>query len=451
MRLFQLTTRILMAATASILFFTSCVKNENTNNSFIKTQELKNLNSDLATQWINLSLELTRKTPGFTSPVAARGYAYLSLGLYEVLVPGMSGYSSMQGKFQGFPKGTMKNPNDFGEISWQASLNECAYQLCKKIYINTTPEANQEIEKLYQKVITDLVSTTSNEILNNSKNYGSAQANALFNYSITDNQSESYLTNYSSSYVAPQGEGVWSPSVYTNKRPLQPFWGEVRTFSKHNIREMEMNAPPEFSDEKSSVFYSYALEVRNTVINLNRQDEIVVKYWNEDLEGTITPAGHMLAILGEILKSQSKDLGFAAFSMMKLATTLHDATIAAWKTKYTYYTMRPETYIRQYIDHDFLSLSNATATPEYSSGQAAVASAAAEILGSLFDYNYAFTDRTYEYRKDIDGSPRAYQSFQDMADEVLSSNLLGGIHYRFSLKAGQKQGIEIARDFSAIR
>ncbi|MEO6190015.1 MAG: vanadium-dependent haloperoxidase, partial [Saprospiraceae bacterium] len=443
MRLFQLTTRFLMAATAGLVIFTSCVKNEITNDSFTKVAELKNLDSKLAVSWIQLSFELTRKTPGFSSPVAARTYAYLGLGMFEALVPGMPAYGTMQNKFQGFNKGTMKNPNSYGEISWAASLNETMYQLCKQFYANSTPEALTEVDKLYTKTLNELSITINQEILDNSKKYGSDQAEAIIKYADSDNQSGAFLNNYPVNYKGPQGEGLWSPSVHSNKRPLQPYWGDVRTFAKHGIDEMKMIAPPEFSEDKTSVFYSYALEVRNRTDNLNRFDEDLVNYWNEDIEANITPAGHMLSILCQNLLSENKDLGFAVFAFMKLSTAMHDATIAAWKTKYTYYTMRPETYIREFIDAEFLSLSNATATPEYSSGQAAVASAAAEILGNLFGYNYGFTDVTYEYRKDINGSPRAYTSFQDMAEEVLNSNLLGGIHYRFSLEAGQKQGIEI--------
>ncbi|NOT38397.1 MAG: hypothetical protein HOP11_13580 [Saprospiraceae bacterium] len=451
MRLFQLTTRILMAAMAGLLFFTSCVKNENINYSESKTQQLKNLTNDLAVQWMNLSMTLTKETPGFTSPVAARSYAYISLAMYELIVPGMSNYRSMQGVLQGFDKGSMKNPNSYGEISWEASLNECMYQLFQKMYINTTPQAKAEIDNLYNKLQSGLLEQYGADVLNNSKNYGADKAHAIFNYSVSDGQSEAYLNNYISSITTPNREGIWSPSVNSNKNPLQPKWGDVRTFVKHSSEEMQMVSPPEFSDEKTSSFYSYALEVRNRAENLNYSDEIMVKYWNDDNEGDITPSGHMLAILCQNLQIENKDLGFAVFAMMRLATVMHDATVAAWKTKYTYYTMRPETYIRQYIDNEFLSLSNASSTPEYSSGQAAVAAAAAEVLGSLFGYNYAFTDRTYEYRKDIDGSPRAYQSYQDMAEEVLNSNLLGGIHYRFSLEAGQKQGIEIAKNYNAIR
>jgi len=451
MRLFQLTTRFAMAAAAGLMIFTSCVKTENSSDALTGGQEVKSLKSNMANEWMNLSFELTKKTPGFTSPVAARTYAYLSLGMYEVLVPGMVGYSSMQGKFQGFNRGSMKNPRTYGEISWNASLNEAMYQMSKRFYQNSTPSAIAEIEKLYNKNLAEFSSSMSAEVLDHSRQYGNDQAKALLAYAETDQQSEAYLNNYPSGYLLPKGEGIWSPSVNPHKRPLQPYWGNVRTFARHSPAGLEMVSPPEFSEETSSLLYAYALEVRNKVENVTRQDEVLVNFWNDDQEGTITPAGHMLAIMNQINVVQDRDLGSAVFGYMKLATTMHDATVAAWKTKYTYYTMRPETYIRQYIDGQFLSLSNATATPEYSSGQAAVVSAAVEVLGSVFGYSYAFTDRTYEDRKDIDGSPRSYPSFQDLADEVLNANLLGGIHYRFSLEAGQKQGIEIAKDFNAIR
>jgi hypothetical protein len=61
-------------------------------------------------------------------------------------------------------------------------------------------------------------------------------------------------------------------------------------------------------------------------------------------------------------------------------------------------------------------------------------------LGSIFGYNYSFTDATHFYRKDIDGNPRTYKNFNQMAEEIALSNLYGGINYRFSLEAGLKQG-----------
>jgi hypothetical protein len=345
----------------------------------------------------------------------------------------------------------MKSPGAFGEIDWEVSLNHAMYQLCKKFYGNSIPAAFAEIEKLYNKNQNIYLVSLDQKIIQNSIRYSDYQANALYSYSVTDGQEESFLNNYPGTFSPPQGQGLWTPGSSTNKKPLQPFWGDVRTFAQHSLGDMEMSAPPDFSGDSSSLFYSYALEVKNKSENVDRYDEVTFNFWNDDQDGQIAPAGHMLSILNQIIQLENKDLGFAAFALMRLSTTLHDATVASWKTKYTYFTIRPETYIRKYIDKSFVALGNANSTPEYSSGQTAVASAAAEILGSLFGYNYSFTDQTYVHRKDINGNPRTFQSFQDMALEVFNANLLGGIHYLFSLEAGQKQGIEIARDFSAIR
>ena len=209
MRLFQLTTRFAMAAAAGLMIFTSCVKTENSSDALTGGQEVKSLKSNMANEWMNLSFELTKKTPGFTSPVAARTYAYLSLGMYEVLVPGMVGYSSMQGKFQGFNRGSMKNPRTYGEISWNASLNEAMYQMSKRFYQNSTPSAIAEIEKLYNKNLAEFSSSMSAEVLDHSRQYGNDQAKALLAYAETDQQSEAYLNNYPSGYLLPKGEGIW--------------------------------------------------------------------------------------------------------------------------------------------------------------------------------------------------------------------------------------------------
>ena len=69
---------------------------------------------------------------------------------------------------------------------------------------------------------------------------------------------------------------------------------------------------------------------------------------------------------------------------MKLGLCMHDVTVAIWKTKYTFNTIGADEYIRTYIDKNFLTLMKSPATPEFSSGQSALASAAAEVLGEVF-------------------------------------------------------------------
>ena len=52
----------------------------------------------VATEWTSLALSLTQQTPGFSPPIASRAFGYLGLALYESIVPGMPGYTSLAGQ-----------------------------------------------------------------------------------------------------------------------------------------------------------------------------------------------------------------------------------------------------------------------------------------------------------------------------------------------------------------
>ena len=166
------------------------------------------------------------------------------------------------------------------------------------------------------------------------------------------------------------------------------------------------------------MFYSYALEVINKARNMNYEEETMVKYWNDEKKGSLTPAGHLMSILTQILEVEKTNLNKSAEAYMKLGIALHDVTVAIWKTKYTFNTIGADEYIRTYIDDEFLTLMESPATPEFSSGQSALASAAAEVLGDIFGHNYSFTDRTYENSKQFNGVPRVFKNFQQMAEEA---------------------------------
>lgn len=83
--------------------------------------------------------------------------------------------------------------------------------------------------------------------------------------------------------------------------------------------------------------------------------------------------------------------------------------------------------------------------PEYTSGHSVQSGAAAQVLSDLFGYNYAFTDHTHAHRTDIDGSPRSYANFFEMADEAAVSRVYGGIHYRDAIEVGLVQGKKIGQ------
>ncbi|GAB4420228.1 MAG: hypothetical protein OHK0039_33580 [Bacteroidia bacterium] len=88
--------------------------------------------------------------------------------------------------------------------------------------------------------------------------------------------------------------------------------------------------------------------------------------------------------------------------------------------------------------------------PEYTSGHSVQTGAAVRVLSDLFGYSYSFEDYTHVDRTDIDGSPRSFASFMEMAEETAISRLYGGIHYRAGIDNGGTQGWTIGANISAL-
>ncbi|MFO7257909.1 MAG: vanadium-dependent haloperoxidase [Bacteroidota bacterium] len=119
----------------------------------------------------------------------------------------------------------------------------------------------------------------------------------------------------------------------------------------------------------------------------------------------------------------------------------HEAGISCVKTKFTHNLVRPITYIRNVMRHkQWKPVIPTPPFPEYTSGHAAVSMAYAAILEDEFGENYSFTDHTFD---DTFG-PREFESFEAYATEAALSRLKGGIHYRFAMDEGLKQGRKVA-------
>lgn len=431
----------------AVLLLAACTKEEKPISSAFSKASLES--SKVATDWMALSLELTTITPGYTSPIASRAFAYLGIAIYETVNLGMDGQSSLQGKISGLSAQSLPIIYEGGTVNWTLAVNESMNYLFKNFYRNAPPAGIKKIKDLYDFHRTNMPDGADPVIMKKSSQFGEMMGKAIYDYSITDGQEEAFLNNYPTNYAAPQGLGLWSPTSSQIKKPLLPYWGDVRTFIPLSD-ETEPETPPAYSTSSNSVFFAAALDVRNRVRNLDDPIVTMVKYWNDDQDHSISVSGHIMSILIDILSKEQKDLAFAAKAFAKLGIGLHDATVASWKVKFKYNMSRPETYIKENIDKNFISLINSQSTPEYSASPSAVSMTGSEILSAIFGYNYSFTDRTHQYRKDIDGTPRSFQSFQHMADEINSSNLYGGINYSFSLEAGQKQGTQIGKNVNRL-
>ena len=121
----------------------------------------------------------------------------------------------------------------------------------------------------------------------------------------------------------------------------------------------------------------------------------------------------------------------------RVAISLVDGFISCWDEKYRSKLIRPETYINQYIDENWVPLLQTPPFPEYTSGHSVISSAAAVALTTLFGENYSFADST---EIEFGLTARKFASFKEASEEAAISRLYGGIHYRPACKNGIVQG-----------
>jgi hypothetical protein len=409
-----------------------------------------NYDASVANSYFELSRKMTKETPGYSPPVAARAYGYTGLALYESVVHGMPGYRSMAGVVNGLNAGQLTSPTPGVPYHWAVVANNAMATFMKKMYSTASAENMEALDALRHQYNSKYIATMTQETYDRSVNYGNTIAEQVYAYSATDGQEFGYQTNFPSSYIPPTGPGFWVPTPPAFQPAMQPYWGSVRPFISDNITMTQPPVPIAYSSSPTSAFHAQALEVYTAVVNATPEQLTIAKYWSDDPGATSTPPGHSISIATQILEKENANLAKAAETYAKVGMAVHDAFISCWKCKFDINLMRPITYIIDHIDAGFTTPLVTPPFPEYTSGHSSQTGAVARVLSDLFGYNYAFTDYTHAHRTDIDGSPRSYSSFYEMANETAISRLYGGIHYREAIELGVVQGRKIGANISTL-
>ena len=151
----------------------------------------------------------------------------------------------------------------------------------------------------------------------------------------------------------------------------------------------------------------------------------------------ISPGGHWINITRTVCSESKSSMVQSAEAYVRVSLSLVDGFISCWDEKYRSKLIRPESYINQYIDENWVPLLQTPPFPEYTSGHSVISSSASVALTKLFGDNYAFTDST---ETEFGMPSRSFKSFYDASGEAAISRLYGGIHYRPALEIGAKQG-----------
>lgn len=413
-----------------------------------QTKEKKSVESkclEIHSIWLKESFTLTKNSVGFSAPISARAYAYFSIGMYESCVENSSVLQSLTGQLNGFNRLTWKEKDK--QYNWVLISNLVDFQMVSYLY-RTMPPANlKRITEIKDSIIKIESKKLSKKIIEISFDYALKLSKEIIEWSKLDGADEAFKNNYPLDYIAPQCPSCWTKTTPGYQPALLPYWGKTRSIlsnSDNAVKEIQLIP---FSKDSNSALYKDAMGIIELTKSKNPVYEQIAEYWDDAPGYTGTPSGHFFNLTRELVGQRNSSLDEAMEVYVKLGIALNEAFINCWRLKYIYNFIRPITYIHRFIDPQFNSLIASPSFPEFPSGHSFQSGAGSEVLKSFFTDNITLIDSTNVSRTDIDGSPKTFLSFSQMAEEISISRYYGGIHFKqtldISLDYGKKIGIYV--------
>ncbi|MBK8620353.1 MAG: vanadium-dependent haloperoxidase [Saprospiraceae bacterium] len=450
-------SKITFLLLAGVLTFTSCKKDIPDTEEVQNSTPAKDYSSQVLQDWNDLYIEIDRYAPGYRPCPTTAAQGYLGIATYEAIVSGMPDYRSIRNLVG------VDVPQVYRgvEYHWPTVVNTVHAHLMVRFFPHIGSNLIDKINLIEKRYDDEAKEAVSPEVFERSKLHGQAVAAAVWNWARTDVVStDAYLDifqgyNWATRYTKP---GDWRPTSSGLQNGMFPYWGQARTFAISE--DMKLCRPPlPLSDDPNSEIYVQALEVVETIKNQNLVN--IGVFWSDDHLGlTFSPPIRWLAVANQIYARENASLEKVVVSNAKLGIALNDMAVACWNSKYHYNIERPETYIRRNFDADWKTALNNPQTgetgitpafPAYPSGHSTFSGGAAEVLASEFGYSYAMTDRCHENRTEFYGTPKAFSSLYDMAQENAFSRIYLGVHFRMDCDEGLRYGTEIGRRVNRLR
>ena len=379
----------------------------------------------------------------FSPPVASRIYAYSSIAAYEAAIGGDSTFQSMAGKLNGLEKVPSPEPNQ--EYCFPLASTQAMLKIGRALVFS-----EDKMDGFYVGIMKEFKDTgMPSDVYDRSIEYGNKVAEHILKWSSKDNykQSRSFPK-----YSIQSDPATWKPTPPAYMDAVEPHWKKIRTFVIDSAAQFKPERPTPFSIEKTSQFYKEAFAVYEKGKTLTEEERAIASFWDcnpfvMNVRGhvmfatkKISPGGHWINITRTICNNSKKNFTESAQAYARVSLSLVDAFISCWDEKYRSNLIRPESYINQYIDENWVPLLQTPPFPEYTSGHSVISSSAATVMTKLFGDNYAFTDST---EVEFGMPPRQFKSFIQASEEAAVSRMYGGIHYMPACDNGKIQGRRI--------
>ncbi|MFN8355553.1 MAG: vanadium-dependent haloperoxidase [Spirosomataceae bacterium] len=411
---------------------------------------------EVATAWADMTLYITKNTPGNSPTYSSRCLGYIGLTMYESVVHGYSPYQSLAGQLNGLEH--LPQPESGKTYNWVLALNAGQATILKHIYNQTSDKNKAKIDSLASLIQNQFATKQADTtVINRSIAFGKAVAMQIFEWSTSDGGHRGYLKNFDKTLRFPERKGSWKPPLYAQSFshfPLHPYWGKNRTFL---VADSQLEAPAfiPYSTDTNSAYYKQFRQVYEQEKHLTQEQKEIAIWWSDDPDETFTPPGHSYYLATLAIRKTKPNLIKCAETYARVGMAVADAFINCWKWKYQFFSERPNTYIPEHIDQLWESFWPDPPFPSFPSGHAIQASAMATVLTDLYGASFAFTDSAHVGRKrdelrNADFKARHFKSFWEVATETAKSRFYGGIHTPQDNQAGLEKGQVIAQHINAL-
>lgn len=376
----------------------------------------------------------------FSPPVASRIYAYASIAGYEASIHMDSSYRSLAGQVHGLKP--LPKPESGVEYCYPLASVQAVLAVGRNLVFS-----EDKMDFYYNKVMEEFRNSgIPDDVYDRSLQYGSKVADHIMVWAGKDNYKQ---TRSFPKYSIEADDYTWKPTPPAYMDAVEPHWNKIRTLALDSAAQFKPSAPTSFSKDNNSQFYREAKDIYEIGKHLTAEQKDIAFFWDcnpfmMNVKGhvmfatkKISPGGHWINITHVACKKVNADFTKSAEAYALVSISLNEGFISCWDEKYRSKLIRPETYINQYIDEDWVPLLQTPPFPEYSSGHSVISSASAVTLTELFGDDFEFTDST---EIEFGLSSRKFESFVKAAEEAAISRMYGGIHYKPACMNGITQG-----------
>ena len=416
-------------------------------------------------------------------PVASRMFAYAAIALYEGWAAFSDSLRTLAGQLNGLDH--LPSPAKGKRYDPALVAVEAQTTVLEALYRGGFPTTQAAIGILHDSLVAARRSQGVGElIIRNSRSYGEELGQAILAWAAQDH----FLETRGKPFTMPVGPQYWVPtateaqyrsqnlspeqemvelnnptatanpgaaserSLILNRpkhlgmtftpgvdptKPVEPYWGELRTFAIPDANACQAPPPVPFSTKKGSPFYQQAWQVYEVGKTLTEEQHQIAEFWADNPGESGTPAGHWIGIISRFANQHhlSPERAVEAFALAAIAGA--DSFIGCWHLKYQVNLVRPYTYIVRYIDPKWQTAIITPPFPEYASGHTIQSAATAEVLSGLFGENTPFEDATHVAL----GHPiKHFPSFRAAAQEVIMARLWGGCTTPCQTRTEQPRG-----------